>query len=63
VPYSIAGGKMYGKEKQGGRCKSVPDILKENRRHWKSKKQEELDHTPWKTCFESGYGPVTWQTK
>jgi len=50
---------MYGKERQGRRCKQVPGDLKEKRRHWNSKKQEELDHTPWKTCFESGYGPVT----
>jgi len=54
---------LYGKERQGRRCKQVPDDLKEKRRHWNSKKQEELDHIPWKTRFESGYGPLTLQTK
>jgi hypothetical protein len=38
VPYSIGGGKLYGKERQGTRCKQVPDDLKEKRRHLKKKK-------------------------
>lgn len=56
---------MYVKKRQGRRCKQVPDDLKKKRRHWnsKKKKQEKWDHTLWRTCFESGYGPVTWQTK
>jgi hypothetical protein len=45
----------------GRRCKQLLDDLKEKRRYWKLK-EEELDHTVWRTRFGRGYGPVVRET-
>jgi hypothetical protein len=48
-------------ERYGRRYKQLLDDLKEIRGYWKWK-EEALDHTQWRTCFGSGYGPVVRRT-
>jgi hypothetical protein len=58
-------GKIEGRievtGRRGRRCKQLLDDLQETRGYWKLK-EEALDHTLWRTCFGTDYGPVVKQT-
>jgi hypothetical protein len=41
---------------RGRRCRKLLDDLKE-RRGYSQLKEEALDHTMWRACFERGFGP------
>jgi len=45
----------------GTRRKELLYELKEKKRHW-TLKEETIDRTVWKACFERSYGPVAKQT-
>ena len=47
--------------RRGRRCKQPLDDLKERRGYWVLK-EEELDRPLWRSCFESGCGPVVRQS-
>ena len=54
---------LLRKDKSGRetrRCTKVLDDLKKKRECYKLK-EEVLDHTLWRTCFDRGYGPVVRQ--
>jgi hypothetical protein len=48
--------------RRGRRRKELLENLKEKTGYWKLK-EEALDRSPWRTCFERGYRPVVRQTK
>jgi hypothetical protein len=43
--------------RQERRCKQLLDNLKEKNGYWKLE-DKAYDHTPWRSCFERGYGSV-----
>ena len=47
--------------RQGRRCRKLLDDLKERRGYYHLK-EEALDRTMWRACFERGFGPVIRQT-
>ena len=49
-------------ERRGRRRRKLLDDLKE-RRGYTHLKEEALDRTMWRACFERGFGPVVRQTK
>jgi hypothetical protein len=58
----VTEGKMQGGiEVTGRRCRKLLDDLKE-RRGYSHLKEEALDCTIWRACFERDFGPVIRQT-
>jgi hypothetical protein len=53
--------KIEGARRRGRRRKQLLHELKETRKYLKLK-EEALDCTLWRTCFERGYGPVVRQS-
>jgi len=53
--------KMEGMGRQGRRHKQLWAVLKERRGYWKLK-EEAVDHTVWRICFQKSSGPVKRQT-